>query len=557
MFDATNDTLVAMFCRRVAADGDVTALDFRKKGKFTAITWNELASQVRRTAAALAGLGVKPGDRVVQVSENRYEWIVLDLAIHLARGIHVAIHSTLSGPQIAWQIDNCGAKLVVVSGPEQAKKLAAAAKQLPGDIKYLSFDSCKEKLGGQPIEPLANYVAEASEEDGKKLEQAALDHTQPTDLATILYTSGTTGEPKGVMLCHRNLTSNCHAVKEAFDVQTGDVRLNWLPLSHIFARTADYYLWICTGGELALAESRDTIIADCQEIKPHYLSGVPYFFEKVMRTLQEKGAADKPGALVNLLGGRMKMCCSGGAALADHVNRFWVERGIVLVQGYGLTESSPVISSGTQADHRIGTVGKPIHGVEVKIADDGEVLTRGPHVMVGYWNLPEDTAETIRDGWLHTGDLGLLDEDGYLRITGRKKELIVTAAGKNIAPTYLEGLLTEDPLIIQAVVIGEGKKYLTALIVPDPDVLKAEIIKRKIRVFTAAQALAHPDVKALYAERIKTRLADVSHAEQIQKFTLLSRGFTPDSGELTFKLSLKREVILQNLAAEIAAMYEE
>ena len=554
MHDETRDTIVAIFSRRVAADGDKPALHFRKGGNFTSLSWNELASQVRRTAAALAKLGVKPGDRVILASENRYEWIILDLAIHLTRGIHVAVHATLTGPQIAWQIDNSGAKLVVVSGPEQAKKLAAAAGQLPKDLKFVSFDPCTEEIAGQPIEQLSKLVAEASEDDGKKLEQKALEETKPEDLVTILYTSGTTGEPKGVMLCHRNLASNCHAMSAAFTVEPGDVRLNWLPLSHIFARTADYYAWISAGGELALSESRDTIIPDCQAVKPHFLNGVPYFFDKVMRTLQEKGVADKRGALLALLGGRMKMCSAGGAALADHVNEFWIKSGIMLVQGYGLTESSPVITTGTQEEHRVGTVGKPIKGVEVKIAEDGEILTRGPHVMVGYWNKPEDTAETIRDGWLHTGDLGSL-EDGFLKITGRKKELIVTAGGKNIAPSYIEALLTEDPLIAQAVVVGDAKNYLTALIVPDPDVLTGEIIKRGIPVTSPEQALAHADVKALYEDAIKKRLAEVSHSEQVQKFTLLSRGFTPESGELTFKLSLKRDVVMKNFAKEIAAMY--
>jgi long-chain acyl-CoA synthetase len=554
MHDEKPGTIVSMFAHRVKADGDRPALHYRSGEKFSTLTWNELAAQARRTAAALVKLGVQPGDRVVQASENRYEWIVLDLAIHIARGIHVAVHATLTGPQIAWQVNNCGAKLVVVSGPEQAQKLAAAAGQITGDVQYVSFDPCKEKIGGKPVEPLARYVAEASEEEGKKLEAEAIEKTQPTDLVTILYTSGTTGEPKGVMLNQTNLTSNCHAVTKAFTVDPGDVRLSWLPLSHIFARTADYYLWICAGCELALSPSRDTIVADCQVIKPHYLNGVPYFFEKVMRTLQDKGVADKPGALQGLLGGRLKMCCAGGAALQDHVNEFWLKSGITLVQGYGLTESSPVISTGTIDAHRVGTVGKPIEGVEVKIAEDGEILTRGPHVMMGYWEMPEDTAQTIRDGWLHTGDLGCL-EDGFLKITGRKKELIVTAGGKNIAPTYIESLLTEDPLIIQAIVVGDARNYLTALIVPDPDNLKAEILKRRIMVFTAAQALAHPKVKAIYEERIKERLKDVSHAEQVQKFTLLSRGFTPDTGEMTFKLSLKRDVILANFAKEIEAMY--
>jgi long-chain acyl-CoA synthetase len=544
-----------MFSSRVAADGDRRALLFKREGEFKSLTWNEVAREARLLAAALAKLGVKPGDRVVQASENRYEWILMDLAVHMARGIHVAVHSTLTGPQIAWQIANSGAKLVVVSGPEQGQKLAAASAEIPKDVKFVSFDKWDGEIHGQPVQPLSEITATCTEEEGAALEKQAVAETTPDDLVTILYTSGTTGEPKGVMLSHRNLTSNCEAVMLAFTAEPDEVRLSWLPLSHIFARTSDYYLWICSGGELALCASREEIIPDCQAVKPHYLNGVPYFFDKVMRTLQDKGLGEAPGALKATFGGRIKMCCAGGAALADHVNEFFKKSGVTLVQGYGLTESSPVISTGTMNEHRVGTVGRPINGVEVKIADDGEILTRGPHVMVGYWNMPEDTAETIREGWLHTGDLGEI-EDGFLRITGRKKELIVTAGGKNIAPTYIEALLTEDPLIIQAAVFGDAEKYLVALIVPDPDVLRAEIIKRQIPVFTPADALAHPEVNAIYAERIKERLKDVSHAEQVQRFKLLSRGFTPETGELTFKLSLKRDVVRQNFAKEIDAMYD-
>ncbi len=552
--DKLHDNLVAMFHRRVEQDGDKTAIHFRQGETFTSVTWNHLARDARRTAAVLVGLGVKPGDRVIQVSENRYEWVVFDIAVHMAHAIHVAVHSTLTGPQIAFQIRDSGAKLVVVSGPEQAQKLAAASAQIAADVKYFSYDACSETINGQPIQRLSELVENASEEEGKAIQQRALAETKPGDLATILYTSGTTGDPKGVMLSHRNLTSNANAVLEIFAVEPDELRLTWLPLSHIYARTSDLYLWIAAGGEIALSPSRETIIADCQALKPHYINGVPYFYDKVMRTLQEKGIAEEPGVLAATFGGRIKMACAGGAALPDYVNEFYDKHGVLLVQGYGLTESSPVISTGTPEHHRIGTVGRPIPGIEVKIAEDGEILTRGPHVMEGYWNLPEDTARTIEDGWLHTGDLGSL-EDGYLKITGRKKELIVTAGGKNIAPTYLEGLLSEDHLIAQVVVIGDARNYLTALIVPNPDALRAEIIKRQIPVFSPAEALAHPDVHAIYHECIKVRLSDVSHSEQIQKFTLLSRGMTPETGEMTFKLSLRRDVILQNFAAEIEAMY--
>jgi long-chain acyl-CoA synthetase len=555
MVDAkSSETLVSMFCDRVSKDGPKPALRVKRGDQFVSYSWDHIAADVRRMAAALARLGVKPGDRVVQASENRYEWIVLDLAILMARGIDVAVHSTLTGPQIVYQIVDCGAKLVVVSGPEQAQKLAGADKDLPDAVEYASFDPCPLTIRGHAIRRLAEIEAATSDADGEAMERRALAETKPEDLATILYTSGTTGEPKGVMLTHRNLVSNCRAVLESFTIEPGDLRLSWLPLSHSFARTSDYYIWIASGGELALAQSRETVIADCQALKPTHLNGVPYFFDKVHRYLQENGLADKPGALQGMLGGRMKMCCGGGAALPDHVADFFNRSGVVLVQGYGLSETSPVISTGTMTENRLGTVGKPIKGVEVRIADDGEILTRGPHVMAGYWNLPKDTAETIRDGWLHTGDLGTL-EDGYLKITGRKKELIVTAGGKNIAPSYLEGLLTEDPLIAQAVVIGDAKNFLTALIVPDPDALRAEIIRRKIPITSPAEVLTNPQIRTLYAERIKQRLADVSHAEQVQKFKLLGRGFTIESGEMTPTLKVRRNVVLANFSAEISDMY--
>jgi long-chain acyl-CoA synthetase len=358
------------------------------------------------------------------------------------------------------------------------------------------------------------------------------------------------------MLSHRNLASNALATLAAFPQQDADVRLCWLPLSHIYARTSDLYTWIAGHGTLVLAKSRDTILADCQTVQPTLINGVPYFYDKVCRHLCDTGKADERGALQELLGGRMRCCCAGGAALPDHVARFFSDRGLPLVQGYGLTESSPVITADTPRTQRIGTVGPPIPGVEVRIADDGEILTRGPHVMVGYWNQPRATAATIKDGWLHTGDIGVLD-DGHLRITGRKKELIVTASGKNVAPTLLEGLLTQNPLVSQAIVFGDSRNYLTALIVPNRDPLRAAIIERRIPVTSPAEALVHPLVLELYRAAIDNALRDLSHCEQIGRFTLIGRGFTIESGELTPTLKLRREVIARNFSVEIAAMYAE
>ncbi len=376
----------------------------------------------------------------------------------------------------------------------------------------------------------------------------------PDDLATILYTSGTTGEPQGVMLSHGNLVFNAVASLVAFGTAADERRLCWLPLSHIYARTSDLYTWLAHGCRLVLAESRETLLADCAAVQPTMLNGVPYFYEKVARHLVESGRADEPGVLPALLGGQIRVCCSGGAALPDWVAEFFARRGVTLVQGYGLTESSPVISTCTLERQRLGTVGPPIPGVEVKIAPDGEILTRGPHVMQGYWNRPEATAAAVADGWLHTGDLGQLEE-GFLRITGRKKELIVTAGGKNIAPARLEALLVADPLVAQAMIIGEGQKYLAALIVPDRDRLRAEIIAGQIPVSSAAEAVAHPHVRQLYEAVIGRCLAEVSRDEQVREFILLTRGFTVETGELTPTLKLRRGVVLQNFAAEIAQLY--
>lgn len=547
-------TIPRLLVERLQCDGERPALLMPRQQTFETITWAGLFEAAARLAAGLASLGVEPGDRVVVVSPNRYEWVVCDLAILGLGAVHVPIHNALSGPQIAWQIRDCGARLVLLAGQDQAARLAAE-HELPPGVQYASFDSCNLEVAGKPVACWTRWWGDSTH--GGMLMHQAADTVQPSQLATILYTSGTTGEPKGVMLSHANLISNARGTLQAFGHEEGDLRLCWLPLSHVFARTCDLYITLVAGTPLALAESRETVIANCKTVRPTLMCGVPYFFEKVQRTLCEQRRADEPGALANTFGGRIRALTSGGAALPDHVARFYHERGVILVQGYGLTETSPVITVSTPRQMKIGTVGRPIPGVEVRIAADGEILTRGPHVMLGYWNKPQATAEAIRDGWLHTGDLGELDADGFLRITGRKKEIIVTAAGKNVAPVYLEALLTEDPLIQQAMVLGDGRKFLTALIVPSAEALRAEIMSRRISVTSAAEALRHPQVLALYEERIRSRLAVVSHYEQVGKFVLLPRAFSIEEGELTPTLKLRRGVIQEHFAREIEAMYGE
>jgi len=544
-------TLVSLYAARIAESGPRPALFFKRDGAYRSITWDEYAAEVRRVAGALVRLGVKPGDRVIHLSKNRYEWVVTDLAIQLAQAVHVPVHALLTGAQIAYQIVDSDAVLAIVSGPDQAAKLVAEESQLAG-VKFVSYDACDQPLAGQAIPRLWDLAAQVSDDEGRRVEVAAVAAVKPEDLTTILYTSGTTGEPKGVMLSQWNLASNVIATLDAFPPLPGDRKLNWLPLSHIFARTCDLYFWIAGGTELALGEGPEQVLANCAEVHPTVLTAVPYFYEKVMRHLTEGGRTPAPGELPKLLGGRMRFCCSGGAALPDHIARFFCENGAELGQGYGLTESSPVISINGPGNNRVGTSGKPAPGVEVKIAPDGEILCRGPLVMMGYWKRPEATAETIRDGWLHTGDLGELDPDGYLKITGRKKEIIVTSAGKNIAPVLLEALLTADPWIAQAMVIGDGRSFLTALIVPNVENLKADC---GVQWETLEAAIARPEIVQQYELRVKSRLRDVSRYEQVCKFQLISRPFAIDTGELTPTLKLRRGVIGKNYAAQIDAMY--
>ena len=539
------DTIVEMLCRRVDSDGPREALGVKRGGKYEWLTWNDLAGAVARTTAVLAELGIRPGDRVAQLSENRYEWIIADLAIQMAGAIHVPIHAPLTGVQAAWQVKHSGAKVLLLSGPAQAAKLSTLPADELAGVACASYEPCAEPLFGRQAALFSELQAAADLSKGIDAACQARKAAAADSLVTILYTSGTTGEPKGVMLTQGNLASNACATIEAFGYRPDQLRVNFLPLSHIFARTCDLYCWIAEGSQLALAESRETVIADCQTVRPTCLNGVPYFYDKVYRGLCEKGVQNVPGILKSVLGGAIQTCCAGGAALPDHLYDYYHAQGVPLLQGYGLSESSPVITISTNEHHRRGSCGRAIPGVEVQIAADGEIMTRGPHVMTGYYKSDAATAEVLQGGWLATGDLGRLDDDGFLYITGRKKEILVTSGGKNIAPVYLESLLTEDPLILQAMVVGDGRPYLAALIFPNSELLAVE------------SACRGGDAAAVIRERINQRLANVSQYEQVGRFVLLPRPFSIEAGELTPKLTLRRKEIAAHFAAEIESMYQQ
>jgi long-chain acyl-CoA synthetase len=549
-------TLLRLFVDRAKLQASRPAVHFRHDTEYLFHTWAQLADDVGRTALALQKLGVQPGDRVMLISPNRYEWIATDLAIQFAGGVHVPVHVSLSGPQMVWQIKNSGAKVIIVGATALAAHIAPHLEDLK--LTLLSFDACPEPLHGHTFTQLSTLTKPQDSAAGARLLQQAADTIGPDSLATILYTSGTTGEPKGVMLSQNNLASNTLMSCKMIQIENGDIRLTWLPMSHIFARTCDLYGMLSCGYELALADSPEKILENCAYYRPTLLNGVPYFYEKVMNKLLES-KVDTKGMLQQVFGGRLRICVAGGVAggapLPEHVGTFYRTNGVFLLQGYGLTESSPVISSEAPDAVKYGSVGRVLPGLEVKIAPDGEILTKGPHVMLGYWNNPEATAEVLQDGWLATGDLGELDADGFLKITGRKKEIIVTSAGKNIAPVYLESLLKADPLFAQVVVIGDRRKFLTALIVPNMTLLQEWAKGQVLPWSKESEMMTNPTIRQHYADRIKELLKDVSHNEQIRNFALLSRPFSVESDELTLTLKLRRSIIAKNYKDVIEAMY--
>ncbi|MEM6329891.1 MAG: AMP-binding protein [Planctomycetota bacterium] len=410
----------------------------------------------------------------------------------------------------------------------------------------------------------------------------------PEQCTELVATSGTGGEPRGVLLSQQNLVSNTVAVAQAIaasldgsdagapdadapdavapDDRTQDasapdarreVRLAFLPFSHLFARVCDLYCWVYRGSRMVLAESRETIFRDCQTARPTTLNGVPYFFQKAIDLAQRDGVP-----LRGLLGGRVRRCYCGGAALAEDVRRRFGAEGIPLLCGYGLTEASPVVTVSTIKANKPGTVGKPLPGVQVRTAADGEVLVRGPNVMQGYAGPdgaidPRATAQAVRNGWLHTGDLGAIDAQGFLTIVGRKKEQLVLSTGKNVAPARLEALLAASPWIEQVAVVGDGRSCLGAVVVPNPQRLRAEVRRRRLWVWSKRQALRHPAVRRVFADEIAQRLAGCASHEQVRVFRLLGRPFSQERGEVTAKLSLRRAAIEQTLAREIAAMYAD
>ena len=569
------ETVVGRVLARAAECPDEPVIWTKNDGQFWGRSWGELAADVRRVAAGFARQ-LNWGDRVATLGENRYEWLVCDLAMQMAGIIHVPLHSSLMPAQIAYQIRHSGARWLLLSNNEQAEKWLAIAEAFPAPFRCFSWSPCPDPAGRSRLPLWATLLHELSNREIEQVEQVAEDRLKATVPVTILYTSGTEDEPKGVVLNHENIVFNVLAAIEAMGADSSHLRLCMLPFSHIYARSCDLYVSLLGGSQLALAAGRDTALADCQEIRPTVFNAVPLFYERVQRALIAAGRADEPGALQALLGGRIRLLCCGGAALPDGVFDFYQQRGLPILQGYGLTECSPVITVSTPRRYRRGSVGPVIPGIEVQLGDDGEIITRGPHVMQEYYQDPEATARAIRDGWLHTGDIGWFDSDGFLYLTGRKKEILATSGGKKISPAMIERLLTSVPQIMQAVVFGDGRDYLTALLVPHPEAVQqawqekwqasrqteaasqltsnSQFIPRPLPDF--ADWSADPAILAWFARYIETSLEAVSPHERVRRFAFLPRPLSIEQGELTPKFTPRRAVIAERYATVLAALYE-
>ncbi len=574
------------------------AMRYKADGRWHDITHADLRRRVEHFALALRRLGVQRGDRVAILSENRPEWAIADYACLCLGVSDVPVYPTLPAPQVRYVLRDSGAVAICVSTAAQAAKIREIRAELPGLKHVIAFDA---DAAGPGIIALADHYASgaaaAAAGEGARFKEDALT-VLPDDLATIIYTSGTTGDPKGVMLTHNNIYANCVQAMPALKLTTDDSTLSFLPLSHIFERMAGHYAVFSYGATINYAESIDTLVANLGEVKPTVVMSVPRVYEKIYARVLEnalispikkriffwaKATGERwadltlagqpiPGGLAiayriarklvfskleQRVGGRLRFFVSGGAPLPADIARFFFAAGLPIYEGYGLTETSPVITVNHPGRLRLGTVGPVIPGLDVRIADDGEILVKGPSIMKGYYNKPEATAEVIdAQGYFHTGDIGMF-EDGYLRITDRKKDIIVTAAGKNIAPQPIEALAKKNKYLANAVMLGDKRKFCVMLLVPQYEHLEPWAKRRNLMWKDHRELIALPDVKAKLEREALGQFADLAKFEMPKKFLILERDFSVETGDLTPTLKVKRRVVEQKLKKEIDALYEE
>jgi len=562
-------------------------------GRYQDISWTQLADSIRAYGRSLIALGLKTGQHAAIMSPNRPEWAWSDLGIMSAGGCSVPVYHTEGLKTIIHILNDSQSRFLFAHSASFAAELMTEIEQLPKLEKVILLEG---RLEHARVMTLAEFLELGQKTKPEELEQT-LAAGKAEELATLVYTSGTTGTPKGAMLTHLNILSNVEACSQLIQIDETDQCLSFLPLSHIFERMAGYYLMLHEGATIAYAESIDTVPTNLAEIQPTIVTSVPRLYEKMYNRILERvnsgpwikkqlffmalkaGKAQvacqqqgqQPGTGLRLamalfsklvfsklrerLGGRLRFFISGGAPLVQEIAEFFLAAEIPIYEGYGLTETSPVIAVNYPGRHRLGTVGLPLTNLEVKIADDGELLVRGPSVTQGYWQLPEQTAEAFSDDWFHTGDIAQLDPEGYLQITDRKKDIIVTAGGKKVAPQEIENVLKTDRFISNVMVHGDRRPYLTALVVPDFEALTAYAAHKKIDFLDLCDLVNHPQILGLVRRRIDKIQQDLPNYKKIRRFTLLSRDFAGTQGEVTPTLKLKRKIISQRFAPLIESIY--
>ena len=599
----TKSTINGLFHATVEKHGDRVALRHKVEKVYQDITYKQLAANVENIASGLAHLGIQKGDRVALLSENRPEWATTDLAVQALGGIIIPIYPTLPQQQIAYIVGNSGAKALMVSDKKQLKKALEARANLP-DLQHLIAMETDAAATDSAVLTYESLIAQGEKTPLGDAYKASWTAVGPDDVASIVYTSGTTGDPKGAMLTHHNFAFDVTAALQHFrgagqPVTETDTFLSFLPVCHVFERTTGYYLPLAVGATIAYSEGVRTLVDDMAKAAPTLMVCVPRVYESfqeraldsVAKQPEKRQAIFKKavefgktyfekkrsgnglvGPIMEIqrfayeklvyakirdrFGGRLRFLVSGGAALSPDTARFFEGIGLPIIEGYGMTESSPVMAINPNRRIKIGTVGIVIPGGELKIAADGEILYRGPNVMKGYWKNDTATAEVISaDGWLHTGDIGLLDDEGYLKITDRKKDIIVLANGKNVAPQPIEAEMKQSPFINEIVLIGDKQSIITALILPNKENLKDWAKSQSLTVpATDEEFLVLPDVRKKIKAEIDALSKGLADFEKIKRFTLLAVTFSVDSGEMTPTLKIKRKVVMQKFAREIAEM---
>ena len=592
-------TLVEMFLRAAREYRKPDALNYKSEGAWHSIPSEEMITRARSIALGLYSLGVRHKDRVALLSQNCPEWTLADAGTLFAGAIDVPIYPTQTPSQVCYILQDSGARVLFIQNREAFERVREVIRECSTLEHVVFFDR-------EGAEAYAGIALSELEARGRKLleEQPRLiaeleSSSGPDALATIIYTSGTTGEPKGVMLTHSNLVSNLIDSSCHLSFEEDDVALSVLPLSHVLERLA-MYMYINHGMSVYYAESLEKVGDNFREVHPSIFVGVPRLYEKIYQRIKERAASEgkmkaailawavgvgKLHARLKLnrqpvprllafkhklatrlvfskwragVGGRIRLFVSGGAALSEEIGYIFAGAGLPIVQGYGLTETSPVISAGTLEENRIGTVGRAIRNVEVRIAPDGEIETRGPNVMLGYYNKPDETRAVFTDdGWFRTGDIGTLDEDGFLRITDRKKELFKTSGGKYIAPQPIEQLIKGSRFVNQVVLIGNGRKFPAALIVPDWEQLQSYAQLKGLDARKPADLINHPRIIDLFERQVNTLTEELAQFEKVKRIALLDSELTIEGGELTPTLKVKRRVVDEKYKELIDRLYEE